>query len=70
MDVFCIHGNYYLSEINPRFGGGYPHAHACGVNFPKLIAANLAGRENPNTVGNYEAGICMLKYTDLMTLKL
>lgn len=70
MDVFRIHGNYYLSEINPRFGGGYPHAHACGVNFPKLIATNLDGRENPNTVGNYEAGICMLKYTDLMTLKL
>ncbi len=69
MDIFKVNGSYYISEINPRFGGGYPHAHACGVHFPKLIAANLAGLENPDTIGNYEEGVCMLKYTDLMTLK-
>ena len=70
MDVFRINGCYYISEINPRFGGGYPHAHVCGMNFPKLIADNLAGRENTDAVGQYEEGVCMLKYTDLMTLKL
>lgn len=70
MDIFCINGSYYISEINPRFGGGYPHAHSCGVNFPKLIAANIAGKENADTIGHYEEGICMLKYTDLLTLKL
>lgn len=66
MDIFRIGKKYYISEINPRFGGGYPHAHRCGINFPKLIAANLAGRENAETTGCYEEGICMLKYTDLM----
>ena len=70
MDVFCIDGHYYISEINPRFGGGYPHAHACGMNFPKLIAWNVAGRENAAAIGNYKKGICMLKYTDLMTLEI
>lgn len=70
MDIFKVDGSYYISEINPRFGGGYPHAHACGVNFPHLIAENIAGRENKDNIGNYEEGICMLKYTDLMTLKL
>ncbi len=70
MDIFCIDGNYYISEINPRFGGGYPHAYCCQVNFPKLIATNLAGQKNTDTIGQYEDGICMLKYTDLMTLKL
>ena len=70
MDVFCIDGQYYISEINPRFGGGYPHAYCCGVNFPKLIAANLSGKENTDTTGSYEDGICMLKYTDLMTLRI
>lgn len=69
MDVFCVNGDYYISEINPRFGGGYPHAHACSMNFPKLIANNVAGRENTAAIGNYEEGVCMLKYTDLMTLK-
>lgn len=68
MDVFFVNDDYYISEINPRFGGGYPHAHACGMNFPKLIANNVAGRENAAVIGNYEEGVCMLKYTDLMTL--
>ncbi|MCH5261515.1 MAG: ATP-grasp domain-containing protein [Lachnospiraceae bacterium] len=68
MDIFCVDGKYYISEINPRFGGGYPHAYSCGVNFPKLIASNLSGQENTDAIGSYEDGICMLKYTDLMTL--
>ena len=29
MDIFRIDGKYYISEINPRFGGGYPHAWHC-----------------------------------------
>lgn len=70
MDIFCVDGKYYISEINPRFGGGYPHAYSCGVNFPKLIAANLTGKENAGTIGSYEDGICMLKYTDLITLRI
>ena len=70
MDVFRVDGKYYISEINPRFGGGYPHAYSCGINFPKLIAANLSGKENTDTIGSYEDGICMLKYTDLMTMRI
>lgn len=68
MDIFCVDDKYYISEINPRFGGGYPHAHSCGMNFPKLIAENIAGKEHTDAIGNYEEGICMLKYTDLMIL--
>lgn len=70
MDIFYTNDNYYISEINPRFGGGYPHAYSCGVNFPKLIANNIAGIENADTIGQYEEGICMLKYTDLLTRKM
>lgn len=69
MDLFRIGDDYYISEINPRFGGGYPHAHSCGMNFPKLIANNISGMENADTTGNYDEGICMLKFTDLITLK-
>lgn len=68
MDIFQINGQYYISEINPRFGGGYPHAYNCGINFPKMIAENILKRENTRQTGNYETGICMLKYTDLMML--
>lgn len=66
MDIFQVEGRYYISEINPRFGGGYPHAHNCKVRFPRLISNNLAGKENTDTIGSYEEGICMLKYTDLL----
>ena len=66
MDIFRIDGQYYISEINPRFGGGYPHAHNCGMDFPHLIAENISDRTNERSIGNYEEGICMLKYTDLI----
>lgn len=69
MDIFRVDRTYYISEINPRFGGGYPHAHNCGIRFPKLIANNLAGKANTDTIGSYEDGICMLKYTDLMIME-
>lgn len=70
MDIFRIDGQYYISEINPRFGGGYPHAHNCGMNFPHLIAENIAGRTNVENIGSYEEGACMLKYTDLIMKEL
>lgn len=68
IDIFEIGGVYYISEVNPRFGGGYPHAYNCGVNFPRLLANNLNGIANGRMIGHYETGVCMLKYTDLLTL--
>ncbi len=56
---------FYFSEVNPRFGGGYPHAYACGVNVPKQIIANLEGRENPVTIGEYKENIAMMKYNEI-----
>lgn len=65
IDIFEIGGTYYISEVNPRFGGGYPHAYACGVNMPKQMLENLAGRENEVTIGNYLEYICMMKYNEI-----
>ena len=56
MDIFRIDGKYYISEINPRFGGGYPHAWHCNVKFPELIAKNLLGEENEPQKIQYEEG--------------
>ncbi len=57
-------GEWYLSEVNPRFGGGYPHAYACGVDFPSMVLRNLRGEENPVSIGSYESGIYMMKYNE------
>lgn len=70
MDIFKVDGQYYISEINPRFGGGYPHAYHCGVNVPELIANNLTGEINEAAIGEYEADVCMMKYSDEIVRKL
>lgn len=65
IDIFEIGGVFYLSEVNPRFGGGYPHAYACGVDMPAMVVNNLAGKENPEAIGNYAEGVCMMKYNEI-----
>lgn len=65
IDIFKIDGKYYISEVNPRFGGGYPHAYEAGVNIPAQVIRNLKGEENPITIGEYEEGICMMKYNEV-----
>lgn len=65
MDIFESNGTFFVSEINPRFGGGYPHAYACDVSFPQNILANLEGTENEVRIGAYEEGVYVLKYSDI-----
>lgn len=65
IDIFEIDGVYYISEVNPRFGGGYPHAYACGVNMPVAILRNLEGQENEVRIGAYAEHICMMKYNEI-----
>ena len=64
IDIFDINGEYYISEVNPRFGGGYPHAYECGCNHIDLIYANLQGIVNKKCIGNYDEGIYMMKYSE------
>ncbi|MGM9813173.1 MAG: ATP-grasp domain-containing protein [Muribaculaceae bacterium] len=66
MDFFIKEGEYYLSEINPRFGGAYLHAYGAGVDFIKLIINNINGIENKSIVGQYDEDIIMLMYDDVV----
>lgn len=66
IDIFRVNDKWYFSEVNPRFGGGYPHAYECGVNMPLQVINNLAGKENPVTIGDYKTGIVMMKYNEVM----
>ena len=69
IDIFEKNGVYYISEVNPRFGGGYPHAYACGADFMKLIVNNLKGASNTARIGDYEEDICMMKYNEIQTIR-
>ncbi len=70
VDLFEINGEYYISEVNPRFGGGYPHAYECGVDHMKMIINNIKGIVNKNGIGSYDDGICMMKYSEIMVKRI
>lgn len=65
IDIFEINGEYYISEVNPRFGGGYPHAYESGANHMKLIVNNLEGKANTSVIGEYRENVYMMKYNEV-----
>ena len=69
IDIFEIDGRYYISEVNPRFGGGYPHAFECGCKHMQYILNNLQGKANERHIGEYEEGIYMMKYNEIAVRK-
>jgi carbamoyl-phosphate synthase large subunit len=44
-DVFEMKGQYYLMDLNPRFGGGYPFSQISGARYPDAIIAWLEGAD-------------------------
>lgn len=69
MDFFYRDGQYYLSEVNPRFGGAYLHAYGAGVDFIELIENNLNGIANKPNFGDYEEGVVMMMYDSVVIRK-
>ncbi len=69
IDLFEKNGEYCICEVNPRFGGGYPHAYECGADHIKMIVNNLLGIANKKETGDYYEGVLMMKYSEVMTIK-
>lgn len=69
VDFFFKNGEYYLSEVNPRFGGAYLHAYGAGVDFIKMIEKNLRGEVNETLIGEYEEGVVMMMYDSVVIKK-
>ncbi|WP_163583076.1 ATP-grasp domain-containing protein [Gracilibacillus saliphilus] len=44
-DVYYNGKDYYVIDINPRFGGGYAFSHRAGANIPLAIIAIALGEE-------------------------
>lgn len=51
-----------LSEINPRFGGGFPLAWAAGARYPEWILDMLEGKVLEPRLGEYKVGLYMTRY--------
>jgi carbamoyl-phosphate synthase large subunit len=51
-----------LTEINARFGGGFPLTHAAGGHYPEWILRNLLGDSLDSSFGEYRRGLYMTRY--------
>ncbi len=51
-----------LSEINARFGGGFPLCYAAGGRYPEWLLELLAGAPPVSRLGAYRAGLHMTRY--------
>jgi carbamoyl-phosphate synthase large subunit len=51
----------FVFEINARFGGGYPLAHAAGAEFSRWLLEKAVGLE-PTANDNWREGVRMLRY--------
>ncbi len=49
-DILERDGKYYVLELNPRFGGGYPFSHEAGVNMPQAIISWIQGKDVDNSI--------------------
>ncbi|AEG15305.1 ATP-grasp fold domain protein, DUF201-type [Desulfofundulus kuznetsovii DSM 6115] len=58
-----------FTEINPRFGGGYPLAHKAGADFPRKIINLIQGKTVEAEIGKYEKGLVMMRYDDAIFLR-
>lgn len=70
MDFFYKNGKYYLSEVNPRFGGAYLHAYGAGVDFVECIVNNIRGISNEKQIGQYEDDVVMMMYDSVVIKKI
>ncbi len=61
-------GTLQVTEINARFGGGYPLAHRAGADFPKWMLEELLGLPSSASAHQWEEGLTMLRYDDAVFL--
>jgi carbamoyl-phosphate synthase large subunit len=55
-------GEYYLIEVNPKFGAGLPITIAAGVNMPLLLLKILQGERVAPMVGQFRSDLVMLRH--------
>ena len=51
-----------ITDINTRFGGGFPLPLAAGGDYPSLILAMAAGEEVTPRLGEYRSGVVMTRF--------
>jgi carbamoyl-phosphate synthase large subunit len=55
-------GRHYITDINPRFGGGFPLPLAAGGRYPELALALARGEQPEPRVGDFREGVVMTRF--------
>lgn len=67
-DVFETKEGYYVLELNPRFGGGYPFTYEAGADFPATFIEWGNGGNNIAAYLNFKPGQAFSKCDRLMSV--
>ncbi|HEY3921230.1 MAG TPA: ATP-grasp domain-containing protein [Gaiellaceae bacterium] len=55
-------GSLPVTDVNPRFGGGFPLPTAAGSHYPELALALAAGERPEPRLGEFREGVLMTRY--------
>jgi len=62
-------GELQVTDVNPRFGGGFPLPTAAGSRYPELAIA-IAGGERPEPrLGDFREGVTMTRFFSQVILE-
>ena len=63
-----VDGTHYVTDINPRFGGGFPLPLAAGGRYPELALALARGERPEPRLGDFREGIVMTRFFSELSL--
>jgi carbamoyl-phosphate synthase large subunit len=61
-------GTHYVTDINTRFGGGFPLPLAAGGRYPELALALAEGEQLEPRLGDFREGIVMTRFFSDLSL--
>jgi carbamoyl-phosphate synthase large subunit len=61
-------GTHFVTDINPRFGGGFPLPLAAGGRYPELALALARGEQPEPRLGDFREGIVMTRFFSGLSL--
>jgi carbamoyl-phosphate synthase large subunit len=63
-----VDGSLPVTDVNPRFGGGFPLPTAAGSRYPELALALAAGERPEPTLGEFRDGVVMTRFFSQLVL--
>jgi carbamoyl-phosphate synthase large subunit len=62
-------GRLHVTDVNPRFGGGFPLPTAAGSRYPEMALALANGETLEPRLGDFQAGIVMTRFFSQVILR-